>query len=111
MAPNAFLEIAAIELVVADIAVLPGPQHGQQVVDVLGQEKVLPVSDQKILKRGIAPYARCGAVRDRRPIPSRHRRAPSPASLSRPAPVPTAVVGGVAGERRPHAFEEYAIVA
>src|SRR6476620_7167647 len=35
---QSLLEIAVMELVVADIAVLPGPQHGQKVVGVLRQE-------------------------------------------------------------------------
>jgi hypothetical protein len=33
---------------------LPGPQHGEQVVGVLLQEEALQKADQEILQRGVA---------------------------------------------------------
>src|ERR1700730_6647103 len=48
------LEVAVVEFVVADVAILPGPEHGQQVVWILRQKKPFPERHQKILKRGKA---------------------------------------------------------
>ena len=45
------LQIAAVEIVGRNIAVLPGPELGQQVFHVAAQEVGLPGSHQEILKR------------------------------------------------------------
>src|SRR6267378_1218202 len=50
------LEVAVVELVVAYVAVLPGPEHGQQIVWILWQEEPFPERHQKIFKRGVAQY-------------------------------------------------------
>src|SRR5205085_6607311 len=52
-------EIAVVQLVGADIGVLPSPQHGQKIVGVAAAEIGFPAADQKILERGEAdatPY-------------------------------------------------------
>lgn len=43
-------QIATINWVVADVGVLPGPQHGQQVVRVAAQEARLPVAHDEVLE-------------------------------------------------------------
>src|SRR6516165_7436145 len=51
--------VAAAKLVGADVGVLPGPQHRQQVVGVAAAEIGLPAVDQEVLQRGeadLAPY-------------------------------------------------------
>ncbi len=48
------LEVAVVKLVVADVPVLPGPEHGQQVVWILRQEEPFPERHQKVFKRGVA---------------------------------------------------------
>src|SRR5207247_8896189 len=53
------VEIAAVDLVRADVGVLPGPQHGEEVVGVAPAEIRLPAADEEILERGkpdAAPY-------------------------------------------------------
>ena len=52
-----FIEVAASKLVGADVGVLPGPQHRQQVVGVAGAEIGLPAVDQQVLQRGEADLA------------------------------------------------------
>jgi len=76
-----FIEVAAAKLVGADVGVLPGPQHRQQVVGVAAAEIGLPAVDQEVLQRGEADLAP-DSPRDRTPgsAPSRHRRGPSPGS-------------------------------
>ena len=48
------LEVALLEFVVADVSVLPIPQHGEQVVGILLQKEAFPKPDEEIFQRGIA---------------------------------------------------------
>src|SRR3546814_3035525 len=43
-------QVAAVELVVGDVAVLPGPELGEQVVGVAAAEIALPAGDEEILE-------------------------------------------------------------
>src|SRR4051812_11501722 len=55
--PECLVEIAVVKLVGADIGMLPGPQHREQIVGVTATEIRLPATDQKVLERGKADPA------------------------------------------------------
>src|SRR4029077_700196 len=101
------LEVALVQFVVADIAVLPGPEHRQQIVGILRQEETFPECDQEILKRGVAHRLEIEflAVERLRKSPARIHPGGSPETASWLLDVPAFLPCRIRGERGLDAFE------
>src|SRR6516165_316515 len=103
--------VAAAKLVGADVGVLPGPQHRQQVVGVAAAEIGLPAVDQEVLQRGeadLAPYLLAIERLAQPPagIDPAHRLEAARRRGGEPAVLPNRI----GGQRRLEAFEKNEIV-
>src|SRR5579862_3738663 len=111
--PQSRLEVALVELVVADIAVLPGPEHRQQVVGVLWKEKAFPERNEEILKRGIAHDLQIKplAIKGLRKAPAGIDACGGAQAARWLLVVPAFLPGCVRRQRGLHALEENKIMA
>ncbi len=113
MAPSALAQVAVKEFVVADVAVLPGPQHRQEVVGVPRQEQPFPETDKEILQRRVSHLLDVGfdAVERLREAPAGIDATEGAQSLVRRFLVPAVVERRVGLQRGLGALEKHEVVA
>src|SRR3954454_7007618 len=110
--PERLFKRAVEALGLADVAVLPGPQHRQQVVGVaVLQEEALPETDEEVLERGEPhlPVALLEVERLREPPPGVDARRRSQPARGLPV-VPAVLPLRVGGQRRLDALQEHDVV-
>ena len=105
------VQITVIEIIGADIGVLPGPQHCQEVVWIAAAEICLPAADEEVLKRGkaeLAPHflAVEGLAQAPSGIDPAHRLKAARRRAGEPAVLPCSV----GRQRRLHTLEKNEIV-